>query len=37
VLRGDLEKITAAAERAGFQHRRAASLNMLVEGATSRA
>lgn len=34
VLRKDLEKITAVAERAGFEHRRAAGLDMLVEGAS---
>jgi hypothetical protein len=37
VFRDDLQKITAAAERAGFRHRRAAGLEMLVEGAADRA
>jgi hypothetical protein len=34
VFRDDLQEITAAAERVGFRHRRAAGLEMLVEGAT---
>ncbi len=37
VFRDDLQEIGAAAERAGFRHRRAAGLEMLVEGATGRA
>lgn len=37
VFREDLEKITAVAKGAGFEHRRAAGLDMLVEGESPRA
>jgi hypothetical protein len=37
VYRDDLQRITAAAERAGFRYRHAAGLDMLVEGANARA